>query len=86
VDAALSGTMVEVDDGQDKLIVGLDNEFNVETIIHCEGGMNIAQMPVMVPSETELEYENGYSIEWDIGLTGVPVEGHSRWTLNFLCP
>ncbi len=86
VDAALSGTMVDVEDGRDKLIVGLDNEFNVETIIHCEGGMNITQMPVMVPSETELEYKDGYSIEWDIGLSGVPVEGHSRWTLNFLCP
>ncbi len=86
VDAALSGTMVEGDDGSDMLIVELDNEFKVETIFHCEGGGNITQIPVMVPSETELVYEDGYSIEWDVGVSGLPVEGHSRWTLNFLCP
>ncbi len=86
VDAALSGTMVEGDDVSDMLIVELDNEFKVETIFHCEGGGNITQIPVMVPSETELVYEDGYSIEWDVGVSGLPVEGHSRWTLNFLCP
>jgi hypothetical protein len=86
VDAVLSGTMVEGDDDSDMLIVSLDNEFKVETIFHCEGGGNIAQMPLTVPSETELVYEDGYSIEWDVGVTGLPVEGHARWTLNFLCP
>ena len=86
VDAALSGTMVEGGNGSDMLIVELDNEFKVETIFHCEGGGNVAQIPLMVPSETELVYEDGYSIDWDVGVSGLPVEGHSRWTLNFLCP
>lgn len=86
VDSVLSGTMIDGDDGRDRLIVELDDEFNVETIIHCEGGMNIAQMPQMVPSETELVYEDGFSIEWAVGVPGLPVEGQVSWTLNFLCP
>lgn len=86
VDAALSGTMVEGGNGSDMLIVELDSEFKVETIFHCEGGGNVAQIPLMVPSEIELVYKDGYSIEWDVGVTGLPVEGHARWTLNFLCP
>ncbi|MGB2895768.1 MAG: hypothetical protein WBB65_06340 [Anaerolineales bacterium] len=86
VEATLSGTMDKVDDGRDRLIVELDNEFNSETTFHCEGGTNIAQIPQMIPSETELMYEDGYSIEWDIGVPGLPVEGHAIWTLNFVCP
>jgi hypothetical protein len=86
VDVALSGTMVEGSNVSDMLIVELDSEFKVETIFHCEEGGNVAQIPLMVPSETELVYEDGYSIEWDVGVSGLPVEGHSRWTLNFLCP
>ncbi len=86
VDATLSGTMEKVNDGRDRLIVELDNEFNSETIFHCEGGTNIAQIPQMIPSETELVYEDGYSIEWDIGVPGLPVEGQASWTLNFVCP
>jgi hypothetical protein len=86
VDSVLSGTMIDGDDGRDRLIVELDDEFNVETIFHCEGGMNIAQMPQMVPSETELVYEDGFSIEWAVGVPGLPVEGQVSWTLNFLCP
>ena len=85
VNAALSGTMVEGGNGSDMLIVELDTEFKVETIFHCEGGGNVAQIPLMIPTETELVYEDGYSIEWDVGVSGLPVEGHSRWTLKFLC-
>jgi len=86
VDAELSGTVVKVDDGRDRLIVELEDEFNSETIFHCEGGTNIAQIPQMIPSETELVYEDGYAIEWDIGVPGLPVEGQASWTINFLCP
>jgi hypothetical protein len=85
VDVSVGGEMLIEGEDEPRLMVEMDDTFNQSTTVYCDGAYTFPQAPVTIPPEHEFPYEDGYSLEWEVGVPGMPVVGSAVWTLHIPC-